>query len=133
MVARVGGYYGEDFNRAGGVTQVDSLSPTILNVVVDAVVRHWVAVMVEGAEEQGDRGKEGRHHNSLLYAENVMVASLDPQWIQGAFSTPVGLFDRLVLHTHFWKTVGMVCCTCQAEVTLLEAAYRRRMMGDGPS
>ena len=40
MVARVGGYYGEAYKRARGVTQGDPLSLTILNVVVDAVVRH---------------------------------------------------------------------------------------------
>ena len=32
-----------------GVTQEDSLSPTIFNVVEDAVVRHWVEDMVESA------------------------------------------------------------------------------------
>ena len=40
MMARVGGYYGAAFKGDGGVTQGDPLSPTILNVVVDAVVRH---------------------------------------------------------------------------------------------
>ena len=29
-----------------GVTQGEPLSPTIFNVVVDVVVRHWVEVMV---------------------------------------------------------------------------------------
>ena len=33
--------------------QGDPLYPTILNVVVDAVVRHWVTVMVEVVEERG--------------------------------------------------------------------------------
>ena len=41
-----GGVYG-----AWGVMQGDLLSPTIFSVVVDAVVRHWVSVMVEGAED----------------------------------------------------------------------------------
>ena len=40
MVARAGHYYRETFNGACGVTQEDPISPTILNVVVDAVVRH---------------------------------------------------------------------------------------------
>ena len=57
MVARAGGYYGIAFQGARGVTQGDPLSPTIFNVVVDAVVRHWVTGFISGAEEQGERGK----------------------------------------------------------------------------
>ena len=50
MVARTGGYYEAAFMGDRGVMQGDPLSPTIFNVVVDAVVRHWVSVMVKGAE-----------------------------------------------------------------------------------
>ena len=114
------------------MTQGDPLSPTILNMVMDAVVRHWVTVMVEGAQEQGKHGKESRHHNSLFYADGDMVASSDPQWIHSAFSTLVGLFDRVGLQTNIRKTVGMVCRTCQAAGTQLEAAYGRQMTGEGP-
>ena len=38
MVARAGGYYGKAFKGEKGVTQGDLLSPTIFNLVVDAVV-----------------------------------------------------------------------------------------------
>ena len=38
MVARAGEYYGEAFKGERGVTQSDPLSPTIFNMVVDAVV-----------------------------------------------------------------------------------------------
>ena len=41
MVARTGGYYREPFRRERGVTQRNPLSPTIFNVVVDAVIYHW--------------------------------------------------------------------------------------------
>ena len=47
MVARAGGYYGTAFRGERGVTQGDPLSPTNFNVVVDAVVRHWVQGVVE--------------------------------------------------------------------------------------
>ena len=53
MVARAGGYYGEAFKGARGVTQVDPLSPTIFNVVVDAVIQHWIDGIVDEAEEKG--------------------------------------------------------------------------------
>ena len=83
MVARAGGYYRTAFQGARGVTQGDPLSPTIFNVVVDTVARHWVTVMVEGSEDRGERGKEGRHQAALFYMEYGMVASSDPRWFQG--------------------------------------------------
>ena len=57
MVARAGGYYGEAFKGARGVTQVDPLSRTIFNVVVDAVVRHWIDGLVSDTEEKGETGR----------------------------------------------------------------------------
>ena len=57
MVARAGGYYGDTFKGARGVTQGNPLSPTIFNVVVDVVVRHWVTMALNEAEKRGERGK----------------------------------------------------------------------------
>ena len=112
MVVRAGGYYGAAFKVDCGVMQGDMLSPTIFNMVVDAVVRHWVTVMVEGAEERGEGGQEGRHHNALFYTDNGMVELLDSRWLQGAFSTLLGLLDSVGLRTNVGKTVGMVCRPC---------------------
>ena len=62
--------------------QGDPLSPIIFNVVVDVVVRNWLKVMVDVAEEWGVCGQEGRHHNSLFYADDgmvaIVVATMDP-------------------------------------------------------
>ena len=58
------------------MTQGNPLSPT--NVVVDAVVRHWVTGVILDAEERGDLVKEGRHQAALLCAYDSMVASFDP-------------------------------------------------------
>ena len=60
------------------MTQGDPLSPTIFNVVVDAVVRHWVNGVMEEAEARGETGQEGRHQAALFYAGDGMVVSLDP-------------------------------------------------------
>ena len=49
MVARAGGYHGDAFKGARGVTQGDPLSPTIFNVVVDAVAHHWVTIALDDA------------------------------------------------------------------------------------
>ena len=46
MVAKAGGSYKLDFWEFLGVMQGDPFFPTIFNVVVDAVIIHWVEVMV---------------------------------------------------------------------------------------
>ena len=55
------------------MTQGDTLSPTIFNLVVDLVVIHWVTVMVAGAEERGEHGQEGRNEAALFYLDNGIV------------------------------------------------------------
>ena len=82
------------------MTQGGPLSPKSFDVAVDTVVRHWVQGVVEESEARGELGQEGRHQAALFYADNNMVASSDPVWIQGAFNALVGLFDRLGLQTN---------------------------------
>ena len=129
MVERAGGYYGTVFGGERGVMQGDLLSPTIFNVVVDAVVRHWVQGVVEKSEAQGETGQEGRHQAALFYANDGMFALLDTAWLQGAFTALVGLFDRVGLSTNVGKTVSMVCHPFQATAgnRTLEADGRRLM------
>ena len=130
MVARAGGYSGTVFRGERGLTQGDPLSPTIFNVVVDAVVRNWVQGVVEEVEARGELGQEGRHQASLFYDDDGMVASSDPAWFQGTFNALVGLIDRVGLQTNIGKTTGMVCQPCQAAVNIAEAAYGRRITGE---
>ena len=72
-------------------------------MVVDAVVRHWVTIAVSEAETLRERGREGRHQSALFYADDGMLASSDPQWLQWAFTQIVGLFDRVGLNTNTGK------------------------------
>ena len=78
MVAKAGGYYRAALKGAMGVTQVYPLSPTIFNVVVDALVRHWFTVMVESVEEWSRCVQEGRHKNAPFCVDDDMVALSDP-------------------------------------------------------
>ena len=83
MVARAGGYYGKAFKGERGVTQGHPLSPTIFNVVVDAVFRHWVTGVIADTEARGELGQEGRHQAALFYEDNSMVALSDPPLATG--------------------------------------------------
>ena len=113
------------------MTQGDPLPPTIFNVMVDTVVRHWVTGVIADAEERGELGKEGRHQAALFYAYDAMVASSNHQWLQGAFNTLVGMFDRVGLSKYAGKTVSMVCHPCQAAGNLSDVAYGRRVTEKG--
>ena len=66
MAERAGGYYGTTSKEEQEVTQGDPVSPTIFNVVVDAILRHWVTGVIADAEERGEVGKEGRHQSALF-------------------------------------------------------------------
>ena len=111
MVARAGRYYGTEFKGERGVTQGDPLYPTIFNVVVDAVVRQWLHLATQESERRGERGRERRHQAALFYADDGMIASTDPLWLQWAFTILVELFDRVGLKTNQRKTVSMACRT----------------------
>ena len=116
------------------MTQGDPLSPTIFNVVVDAVVLHWVTMAIaEAKKRRRGGGGEGKHQASLFYADDGMVASSEPRWLQWEFDTLFSLYDRLGLRTNVGNTVSMVCRPCQAAGSQLEAAYGRRMPGEGPT
>ena len=126
MVTRMGGYYGAPFCEERGVTQGDPLLPTIFNVVVDTVVCHWESLVVEreggdSSRDVGDgeptaerkiRGKDdGRQqaeegHQRLtvkaviFYADDGMVTSTDPGWVQLAFDMLTGMFYPVGLRTN---------------------------------
>ena len=132
MVAREGGYYREAFKGERGVTQGDPLSPTIFNVVVDTVVRHWIDGIVGETEEKGETGREGRHQSAVFNADDGMVVSSDPAWLQGAFSALVAIFDRVGLRNNVGNTVSMACHPYRAGAgNRTGAGYSRRLMGVG--
>ena len=107
-VVRAGGYYGLPFRGERGMTEEDPLLPTIFNVVVDTVVRHWESLVAgatgedisnndnetgqttEGRKIQGrDDGKRRveKGHAQLkvqsyfFYADDGVASSTDPGWI----------------------------------------------------
>ena len=51
-----------------------------------------------------------------------LVASTDPGWIQSAFDTLTGIFNRVGMRTHVCKTVGMVCRILRADGVQVDKA-----------
>ena len=96
------------------------------------VVRHWIYGIFDEAEEKGETGREGRNQSTVFYANDGTVVSLDPAWLQGAFSDLVAIFNRVGLRNNVEKTVRMACHPCRAGAgNRTEAAYSRRLTGLG--
>ena len=74
----------------------------------------------------------GGHFSAVFYADYGMVGASDPEWLQGAFSALVAIFDRVGLQTNADKTVSMACHPCWAGSGNRTAeGYRRRKTVDG--
>ena len=88
------------------------MSPKIVNVVVDAVIRHWVTVVAlaeAGAEVLRETIQELA---DFFYADDALVASLPPEKFQREFNVLTYIFDHVGLHTNVHKTVSMDCRPC---------------------
>ena len=72
-----------------------------------------VGMTIRDRDDGRQQAEEGHQQltvmAALLYTNDGIVASIDLGWIQSAFDTLKGIFDRVVLHTNIHKTVGMMC------------------------
>ena len=133
MVARAGGCYGPPCTGYRGVTQGDPLSPTISNVVVDAVVRHWVTVVAPTKAGEEGLGETVQELTAYFYAGDGLITSPQLEMLQSLFDVITDLFNRVGLCTNLHKTVSMECRPCHAPGGFSEAAYEQWVTGIGQS
>jgi hypothetical protein len=76
--------------------QGDPLSPTLFNIVVDTIIRAWLA-----SQQNGDnKATEGFIRNfaariACFYADGGMIGSRDSNWLQHSIGVLAGLFERV--------------------------------------
>ena len=75
MVAKSGRYFGRPFKGYQVVTQGDPLSPTIFNVVMDAVIHHWVMVVMLTKAGMGGLGLTFIDLVAYFYANDGLMES----------------------------------------------------------
>ena len=95
------------------------------------MVRHWLLLATQEAERRGERGRERRHQAALFCADDGMIGSSDPRWLEWVFTILVGIFDRVGLKTNQRKTVSMACRPCSAAGNISETSYAHTMTGKG--
>ena len=54
--------------------------------------------------------RERRNRGAFFYADDGMVPSTDPDWLQGAFEILTGMFNIVRLWTKTVNMVGMFYC-----------------------
>ena len=133
MVAKAGGYFVRPLKRYRGVMQGNPLSPTILNVVMDNVIRHWVMVVTPTEVGMGGLGLTIIDLVDYLYSDDALVASTQPEKLQRVFDVLTGLFNRVGLQTNTTRTFGMVCQSCHVPGRMFEEAYVKWTTGKVPN
>ena len=104
MIPRQNGFHGPDFPSTWGTTQGGLVSLTLLNVVVDNVITTWLEMIVEDQRLTNDGlGDTVRRCLGVFYANNGMVSSRDPDWLQNTTNILVGLFRRYGLEANVAK------------------------------
>jgi hypothetical protein len=80
------------------------MSPTIFNIVVDAVVRQWLSHVCSNAVAMDGLDYEVGEKYFLFYADDGLVAAMDKDWVQESFDTLINLFERVGLRTNTQNT-----------------------------
>jgi Reverse transcriptase (RNA-dependent DNA polymerase) len=101
MIPKQAGCYGEKFKTSRGVRQGDIMSPTVFNIVVDAVVNYCEAIF------------KSLHQNKelpkvLFYADDGVITGSDPILVQNMLDIYTNAFLRVGLKMNVAKTKSMI-------------------------
>ena len=70
------------FPSTRGITQVELVSPTLFNVVVDNVIRSWLTMTVEDQRvAQEELGETAGRCVGFFYTDDGMFGSRNPDWL----------------------------------------------------
>jgi len=126
MALKQAGYFGPTVNREAGVPQGDTMSPTLFNIIVDAIVRAWEQECIAQLGPE-----KARVLACSFYADDGRLAGEDPVSVQTAIDIITDLFLRVGLHMNAAKTKAMTSLGAKAPRRQSSKSYERRLTGEG--
>ena len=118
------GYHGPQFRDTRVTNQGRLASPTLFNLPVDGVVRHWLSMKVEDDAFIQDRlGHAVGWRLGVFYENYVTLGLLDPGCIQGGLNVLIGLFLWIGVMTNITKSKIMTCQPGTIRSGMLEEAF----------
>ena len=117
-----------------GMTQGGIVYQKLFNVVVDNVIRTWLAMMVEDQRVAHEGlGETVGQCLGVFYANYGMVGSRDSDWLKHAMKFLVGLFRRYGLAANAAKSCTMIFQTGSLWAGMPEEAMELKCTGVGDS
>ena len=110
VVTRKNGYRGPQFRVTCRTTQGGLTSPTLFNVAVDRMVRHWLSTKVEDNAVINDSlGHVVGRSLGVFYTNDDILGSQDQECIQVEINVSIGMFHRIGLLAKADKSKTMTC------------------------
>jgi len=133
VIPKQADFFGTPFCQDSGQITGSVLGPLVFDTVVDSAVRHWMTVMVEDGGASAMTGLAVKQLLLLFHADDGMIASRDPGWLQEALTALVALFRRAGLEINVKKTKVMMCHPGFIKTHFSDARCKHRITGEGPS
>ena len=127
MVPKRGGRFGQFITTTRGVRQGDIISPTLFNVLVDAVLR----LERERLREAGL--SEAQLPLLQYYADDGLIAGIGPDGVQASLDAVVDIFERFGIEVNIRKTKWMYVAGKHRVQRIQHGAYCNVVTGDRDS
>ena len=115
------------------MTKEDPISPTLSNIIVDAVVRAILWEICGLQNDQNGFGWSAGEHNICFYANYRRIAGQYPILVQTYLTTMVRMFERSGLQTNLNETKVMICTSGLIRGQQVPEAYKQRATGEIPN